>query len=106
MAVGVEGFGILECDSAKHVLLPEDASLQRPLGSSSPDVHGRLACWTHGPVAKAVSRVAFHPKIPVVATACDDHTWKMWSVPEGEACARTTCRSIERDSFGSQVNLS
>ena len=32
---------------------------------------------------QAVSRVAFHPKIPVVATACDDHTWKMWSVPEG-----------------------
>mmetsp|Transcript_29622 Transcript_29622/g.66724 ORF Transcript_29622/g.66724 Transcript_29622/m.66724 type:complete len:615 (+) Transcript_29622:1-1845(+) len=32
----------------------------------------------------AVSRVAFHPKIPVVATACDDHTWKMWSVPEGQ----------------------
>merc|ERR1711988_605553 len=23
----------------------------------------------------AVSRVAFHPKIPVVATASDDHTW-------------------------------
>eukprot|EP00435_Cladocopium_sp_Y103_P073399 s304_g43.t1 len=32
----------------------------------------------------AVSRVAFHPKIPVVATACDDHTWKMWSMPEGQ----------------------
>lgn len=32
----------------------------------------------------AISRVAFHPKIPVVATACDDHTWKMWSMPEGQ----------------------
>jgi len=32
----------------------------------------------------AVSRIAFHPKIPVVATACDDHTWKMWSMPEGQ----------------------
>lgn len=32
----------------------------------------------------AVSRVVFHPKIPVVATACDDHTWKMWSMPEGQ----------------------
>ena len=32
---------------------------------------------------EAISRVAFHPKIPVVATACDDHTWKMWSMPEG-----------------------
>jgi len=32
----------------------------------------------------AVSRIAFHPKIAVVATACDDHTWKMWSMPEGQ----------------------
>lgn len=31
-----------------------------------------------------VSRVAFHPKIPVIATASDDHTWKMWSIPEGQ----------------------
>lgn len=31
-----------------------------------------------------VSRVAFHPKVPVVATASDDHTWKMWSIPEGQ----------------------
>merc|ERR1711933_336651 len=29
--------------------------------------------------AGAVSRVAFHPKIPVVGTCSDDHTWKMWS---------------------------
>lgn len=32
----------------------------------------------------AISRIAFHPKIPVIATACDDHTWKMWSMPEGQ----------------------
>jgi len=32
----------------------------------------------------AISRIAFHPKIPVVATASDDHTWKMWSMPEGQ----------------------
>jgi len=32
----------------------------------------------------AVSRIAFHPKIPVVATASDDHTWKMWSMPDGQ----------------------
>jgi len=31
-----------------------------------------------------VSRVAFHPKIPVIATVSDDHTWKMWSIPEGQ----------------------
>ena len=91
---------------SKHVLLPEDAGLQRSLGSGSPGVHGRFVSRADGPIAKAVSRVAFHPKIPVVATACDDHTWKMWSVPEGEACARTAWCSIVRESFGSQVNLS
>jgi len=31
-----------------------------------------------------VSRVTFHPKIPVIGTASDDHTWKMWSIPEGQ----------------------
>eukprot|EP00450_Noctiluca_scintillans_P013894 CAMPEP_0194508930 /NCGR_PEP_ID=MMETSP0253-20130528/39239_1 /TAXON_ID=2966 /ORGANISM="Noctiluca scintillans" /LENGTH=578 /DNA_ID=CAMNT_0039352007 /DNA_START=31 /DNA_END=1767 /DNA_ORIENTATION=- len=34
--------------------------------------------------AGAVSRLAFHPKIPVVATVSDDHTWKMWSMPDGQ----------------------
>eukprot|EP00397_Hematodinium_sp_SG-2012_P020052 GEMP01020637.1.p1 GENE.GEMP01020637.1~~GEMP01020637.1.p1 ORF type:complete len:567 (+),score=128.01 GEMP01020637.1:211-1911(+) len=32
----------------------------------------------------AISSMAFHPKIPVVATVSDDHTWKMWSIPNGE----------------------
>jgi WD40 repeat protein len=31
-----------------------------------------------------ISNIAFHPKIPVIATASDDHTWKMWSMPNGE----------------------
>jgi len=31
-----------------------------------------------------ISRVAFHPKISVIATVSDDHTWKMWSMPEGQ----------------------
>lgn len=32
----------------------------------------------------AISRIAFHPKLPVIATASDDHTWRMWSMPEGQ----------------------
>lgn len=32
----------------------------------------------------AVAAVAFHPKKPVIATASDDMTWKMWTVPAGE----------------------
>ena len=31
-----------------------------------------------------VSNVVLHPKKPVVATASDDHTWKMWSIPNGD----------------------
>jgi WD40 repeat protein len=32
----------------------------------------------------AVSSVAFHPKKAIIATASDDETWKMWSVPNGD----------------------
>jgi len=32
----------------------------------------------------SVSNLAMHPKKPMVATASDDCTWKLWSLPEGE----------------------
>jgi len=32
----------------------------------------------------SVSNLAIHPKKPIVATASDDCTWKMWSLPQGE----------------------
>merc|ERR1719217_689142 len=32
----------------------------------------------------SIARVAFHPKLPVIGTASDDHTWKLWSSPSGE----------------------
>lgn len=44
----------------------------------------KRAAQFKGGHAGPISRVAFHPKIPVVATASDDHTWKMWSIPEGQ----------------------
>ena len=31
-----------------------------------------------------VSSLEIHPKKPVIATASDDNTWKLWSVPNGE----------------------
>jgi len=31
-----------------------------------------------------VSAVAWHPTKPIVATASDDASWKMWSIPDGE----------------------
>ena len=60
----------------------EESSLQRAHGCPAlGDVFiWADRCWW---LPEAISRVAFHPKIPVVATACDDHTWKMWSMPEG-----------------------
>lgn len=48
----------------------------------------RISDWKRQPAFKghqgAISRVAFHPKISVIGTACDDHTWKMWSMPDGQ----------------------
>eukprot|EP01083_Nonionella_stella_P028687 79025_1 len=31
-----------------------------------------------------ISKVAMHPRKPIVATASDDKSWKMWSIPNGE----------------------
>jgi WD40 repeat protein len=31
-----------------------------------------------------ISALALHPKKSIVATASDDHTWKMWSIPNGD----------------------
>jgi WD40 repeat protein len=32
----------------------------------------------------AISAVTMHPTKPILATASDDMTWKMWSIPDGE----------------------
>lgn len=32
----------------------------------------------------AISSVTYHPTKQVIATASDDHSWKLWSVPNGE----------------------
>ena len=53
------------------------------IGLEDPEFVEFVMPTAHGGRLQAISRVAFHPKIPVVATACDDHTWKMWSMPEG-----------------------
>ena len=34
--------------------------------------------------AMSVAAVAAHPSEPVVATASDDGSWKLWSLPAGE----------------------
>ena len=32
----------------------------------------------------AISNIAMHPKKSIVATASDDFTWKIWTIPNGE----------------------
>jgi WD40 repeat protein len=32
----------------------------------------------------SIARVTFHPRLQVIGTASDDHTWKLWSSPNGE----------------------
>ncbi|KAF4658088.1 hypothetical protein FOZ61_005853 [Perkinsus olseni] len=34
---------------------------------------------------EGLCKVALHPRIPMVATTSDDGTWKLWSLPDGEA---------------------
>uniref|UniRef100_A0A7S3Z8U9 Uncharacterized protein n=1 Tax=Lotharella globosa TaxID=91324 RepID=A0A7S3Z8U9_9EUKA len=34
--------------------------------------------------SQAISNLALHPQKPVIATAADDKTWKLWSIPKGE----------------------
>ena len=32
----------------------------------------------------AISNIAIHPKKSILATASDDYTWKIWTLPAGE----------------------
>jgi len=47
-----------------------------------------LADFVHGPTVEGhedtVSALAAHPTQPIVASASDDGTWRMWRVPTGE----------------------
>lgn len=31
-----------------------------------------------------ISKICVHPKKPVLATASDDNTWKLWNIPDGK----------------------
>jgi WD40 repeat protein len=42
----------------------------------------------------AVSALAMHPKKSIVATASDDFTWKIWTLPQGELIMRLVLQNI------------
>jgi sperm-associated antigen 16 protein len=47
-----------------------------------------MSDFVHGPTIEGhentVSALACHPSKPIVASASDDGTWRMWSIPSGE----------------------
>lgn len=66
--------------------LPADGAVNPHLGRSyaAPEVDRFQLSKTFKGHLNAVSALAFHPKKPILATASDDMTWKMWSVPQGD----------------------
>ncbi|GAB5356088.1 hypothetical protein AAMO2058_000260800 [Amorphochlora amoebiformis] len=49
-----------------------------------PNVQDFMLAKTFRGHKQAISGIAIHPKKPVIATASDDKTWKLWSIPKGE----------------------
>lgn len=66
--------------------LPSDGAVNPHLGRqhSAPEVDRFQLSKTFKGHVNAVSALAFHPKKPILATASDDMTWKMWTVPAGD----------------------
>ena len=62
-------------DSSKHC---QPKMIDPPTTCTSPPVQGHLM---------SVANVALHPTKPILVTASDDKTWKMWHLPGGELVA-------------------
>jgi WD40 repeat protein len=68
--------------------LPPDASAVNPyadLEFDAPRVESFQLKKAFKAHLNSVSAIAFHPRKPVIATVSDDETWKIWSVPAGDA---------------------
>jgi len=68
--------------------LPEDDSIVNPyadLEFDAPRVDSFQLKKAFKAHLNSVSALAFHPRKPVLATVSDDETWKIWSVPNGDA---------------------
>jgi WD40 repeat protein len=72
-------------DSRASVLPPDDRPnpfLGVELGVSEAEKFGEKKSFPAH--MSSISAVCAHPSKPVVATASDDCTWKMWSIPNGD----------------------
>ena len=68
--------------------LPNDSDLVNPFAElefDPPRVESFQLKKAFRAHLNGVAAVAFHPRKPVIATVSDDETWKIWSVPNGEA---------------------
>jgi WD40 repeat protein len=71
----------------KQAIFPSDDSTTNPFSDMEFDPAGveslLLRKTTRGHV-NSISDVAFHPKKPIFATASDDETWRLWTLPDCE----------------------
>ena len=68
----------------KHALFPSEDSVVNPFTEVEFDP-AKIDSFANRKTSKghvnAISACAFHPKKPIFATASDDETWKLWTVP-------------------------
>lgn len=70
----------------KHAIFPPDGTVLNPFDNLEFDsvadtLKTRKTTKAH---LNSISAVAFHPKKPIFATASDDETWKLWTMPDAE----------------------
>lgn len=71
----------------KQASFPSESMESNPyldLAFDAAIVEGFQAKKTFKGHANSISSCAFHPKKPIFATASDDETWRLWTLPESE----------------------
>jgi hypothetical protein len=71
----------------KHAIFPADNSVENPFSTlefdpvSAENFKTRKTTKGH---LNSISAIAFHPRKPIFATASDDETWRLWTMPDTE----------------------
>lgn len=71
----------------KHAVFPPDGNVPNPYDKldfdpiTAENFKTRKTTKAH---LNSISCIAFHPKKPVFATASDDETWRLWTMPDAE----------------------